>query len=252
MAAYNHVGDSFTHISQSFDVNAKGTANVIEAYDGYEQFVYISSSEIYGYQEKVPWEEGFNPNPLSPYAVSKYAGELYCREKMRMNNLPITVVRPFNAFGPYQSARAVIPELIINALLGVDLVVTEGKQTRDFNYVTNLIDGLMLVLEKKSAVLGQIINLGSNQEISIRELVTKIHDYTNSKSKLKIGGLPYRPTEIWRLRAANSKAKEVLGWEPKIDFDTGLKMTIEWFNGYRDLFENKDSALTKLNYNAYK
>ncbi len=247
-AAYNHVGDSFTHVAESIDTNAKGTANVIEAYEDYEKFIYISSSEIYGYQEKVPFDEDFNPNPLSPYAVGKYAGELFCRMKMRMNNLPVVVLRPFNAFGPYQSARAIIPELIINCFLGRPIRTTEGKQTRDFNYITNLVDGFVLAGENKNAI-GKIINLGSDTEISVKELATKIHTYTNSKSKLQIGSLPYRPTEIWRMRASNKRAEEILGWKPKVDFDTGLKITIEWFRKYMDLFENKNSALSRLNRN---
>lgn len=247
-AAYNHVGDSFLHVSESMDVNAKGTANVIEAYDGYEKFIYISSSEIYGDQEQVPFVEDFNPKPLSPYAVGKYSGELYCRMKMKINNLPIAVIRPFNAFGPYQSARAIIPELIINCLLGRPILTTEGKQTRDFNYVSNLVDGFILTGEKKSA-LGKVINLGSDTEISVKELATKIHKFTNSKSELKIGALNYRPTEIWRMRASNKKAEEILGWRPKIDFDTGLKMTIDWFKKYRELFEDKNSVLSRLNRN---
>ncbi len=250
MAAYNHVGDSFTHVSESFDVNAKGTANVIDAYDDYEKFIYISTSEIYGFQEKVPWAEDFNPSPLSPYSVGKYAGELYCRMKIKMNNSPISIIRPFNAFGPYQSSRAVIPEIINNCLLGKDVLATWGKQTRDFNYVTNLIDGLVLAAEKKSA-LGQIINLGSDEEIPIKDLILKIHQLTNSKSKLRMGDLEYRPTEIWRMRASNQKAKELLGWTPKINFENGLIKTIEWFKKYKNLFEDDNSSLFRLNKDAY-
>ena len=168
--------------------------------------------------------------------------------KMKINNLPIVIIRPFNAFGPYQSARAIIPELIVNCLLGKPILTTEGKQTRDFNYISNLVDGFVLAGEKNSA-LGKIINLGSDTEISVKELATKIHKFTDSKSELKIGALNYRPTEIWRMRASNKKAEEILGWKPKIDFDTGLKMTINWFKKYRELFEDKNSVLSRLNKN---
>ena len=86
LAAYNHVGDSFLHVSESMDSNAKGTANVIEAYDGYERFIYIATSEVYGRQEQVPFAEDMCPNPISPYAVGKYSGELYCRMKMERSD----------------------------------------------------------------------------------------------------------------------------------------------------------------------
>ncbi len=245
MAAYNHVGDSFTHVAESMDVNGKGTANVIEAYDNYEKFVYISTSEVYGYQEKVPFEEDAYPNPISPYSVGKYSGELYCRMKMRMNKLPIAVIRPFNTFGPYQSMRAIIPELIIKCLNGEEIKTTEGKQTREFNYVSNIVDGLVLAGEKKASV-GKVINLGSGVEIPIKELVLKIHKLTSSKSELKIGALDYRPTEIWRMSASNSRAKEFLGWTPKIDFETGLINAINWCKKYIEVYEHPNSTLNQL------
>ncbi len=245
LAAYNHVGDSFTHVSEALDSNGKGTANVIEAYDGFKRFVYISTSEVYGYQTAVPFTESMNPQPISPYSVGKYAGELYCRMKQHVKNLPIAVVRPFNAFGPYQSARAVIGELIINCLLGKQIKTTEGKQTREFNYVSNLVDGMLLAATKDKAI-GQVINIGCGQEVAIRDLVKKIHELTESKSELLIGGLPYRPTEIWRMCADNKKAREMLGWSPKISLDEGLKKTIKWYREYLQQYHGKESVLRRL------
>ena len=118
LAAYNHVGDSFTHVSEALNCNVQGTANVLEAYDGYERFVYTATSEVYGHQEQVPFEEGMTPQPISPYAVGKYGGELYCRMKTEGADQRIAIVRPFNAFGPYQSTRAVIAEMILTCLAG--------------------------------------------------------------------------------------------------------------------------------------
>ena len=139
-AAYNHVGGSFGKVTESLDVNAKGTANVLEAYDNYERFVYISTSEIYGYQNEPVFSEGMDPQPISPYSIGKYSGELYCRMKMDIVKRPIAIVRPFNAFGPYQTTRAIIPEIIENCLLERTVCSTEGKQTREFNFVENLVD----------------------------------------------------------------------------------------------------------------
>lgn len=244
-AAYNHVGDSFLHVSEAIDSNAKGTANLMEAWKGYERFVYISTSEVYGYQETVPFTETMIPQPMSPYSVGKYSGELFARMSYRSRNLPVVVLRPFNAFGPYQSPRAVIPELIMKCLRGVPLETTEGKQTREFNFVENLVDGFIQAAIIEDAV-GQIINLGSGREVPIRELVTKIHEYTASKSELRLGALPYRPGEIWRMYADNAKADKILGWTPQVSFEDGLKRTVEWFRRYLDVLGSPDSPVAKL------
>lgn len=244
-AAYNHVGDSFRHVSHSFDVNGKGTANLLDACERAKKFIYISSSEIYGYQKEVPFKEDFNPRPLSPYAIGKYAGELYCRMKLHINNAPIVILRPFNAFGPYQSTRAIIPETIINCLLGKEVKTTKGKQTREYNFISNLVDAFVLAGKNKNAV-GKIINIGSGKDISIKDLVSLTHKLTASKSKLKIGSLKYRPTETWKMVSDNSRAKEILCWEPRISFEEGLKLTIDWYKHYTNLYHNKHSSLSRL------
>ncbi len=245
MAAYNHVGDSFMHVSEALDCNGKGTANVIEAYQDFEKFIYMSTSEVYGYQEKVPFTETMKPFPTSPYAVGKYAGELYCQMKYHVKKLPIVITRCFNTFGPYQSERAVIGEIIMNCLTGKPIRATEGKQTRDFNYVENIVDGLIAAATNAKAV-GQIMNIGSGEEISIKELIMKIHKWTESKSKLEIGALPYRPTEIWRMCADNTKAKQMLNWKPRISFEEGLKKTIRWYKQYLEAFKKKNAPIQLL------
>jgi nucleoside-diphosphate-sugar epimerase len=231
LAAYIHVGDSFVHVNEALDTNGKGTANLIESYGDYERFIYVSSSEVYGLQETVPFKETAQPRPLSPYAIGKYTGELYCKMKYQITKQPIVILRPFNAFGPKQSTKAIIPELILNCLKNKEIKTTKGKQTREFNFVENIIDGFILAAQKKKAV-GQVINIGSGNEIAIKDLVLKIAELTHTKSELKIGALPYRPTEIWRMCADNSRAKKILGWKPKISFEDGLKKTIEWYKKY--------------------
>jgi len=228
LGAYNHVGTSFVHVNEVFDVNAKGTANLLEAYDNYEKFIYTSTSEIYGHQSSVPFHEDMNPQPVSPYSVTKYSGELFCRMKMKINNHPIVILRPFNTFGPYQSSKAVIPEIILKCLNNEGIQATKGIQTREFNYVQDIVEGFILAGEKKEAI-GKIINLGNGREIAIKDLIMAIAKLTESKSKIEIGALPYRPTEIWRMCAANENAKKYLNWEPKTSFEDGLKETIKWF-----------------------
>ncbi|MBI2027134.1 MAG: GDP-mannose 4,6-dehydratase [Deltaproteobacteria bacterium] len=245
-AAYNHVGDSFTHICESFDSNAKGTMNLLEAYENYERFIYISSSEVYGLQSQgKEFVESLTPFPISPYAIGKYSGELYARMKWHVHHKPIVVVRPFNAFGPFQSSRAIIPELILKCLKGEDVLTTQGIQTRDFNYILNLIDAFKKAAFNEKAV-GEIINIGSGEDISISDLTKLIHKLSESSSKLKIGALPHRPTEIWMMKADNHKAADILSWKPSISLENGLLKTIQWFRESLDLFENESSPLLSL------
>lgn len=250
LAAYNHVGDSFSQVSESMDSNAKGTVNLLEAYEDYERFVYISTSEVYGHQQNIPFHEDATPQPMSPYALGKYTGELYSRLKWFSAKKPISVIRPFNAYGPYQSPRAITAELIIKCLRGEDVITTEGLQTREFNFVENLVDGFILAAESPDAV-GQVINVGCGEEICIRDLVYKIHELTQSKSRLGIGEIEQRPGEIWRMFADNQKARKLLGWSPQVSHEDGLKRTIEWYRLYLSQFGDNTSNLAQLSLNRW-
>jgi UDP-glucose 4-epimerase len=229
LAAYQDVGQSFKQIEECFDVNAKGTANLFDICRGVPKFVYIATSEVYGYQGSIPFVETMEPNPLSPYAVTKYAGEMYCRLQQRVGGpTSIVILRPFNAFGPYQSTKAVIPELIIKCLRGDPVRTTCGEQTREFNFVTNLTEGMLIAAEHPAPIDGPV-NLASGEEIAIRELVRKIAELTETRSSLEIGALPYRPNEIWRMRGDSTRARAILGWEPRVSLQEGLRMTVEWY-----------------------
>ena len=229
LAAYNHVGSSFTQVEECFDVNAKGTANLIDICADAERVVYTSTSEVYGHQASVPFVETMCPEPISPYAITKYAGELYCRLKQRIGGgSSIVIVRPFNAYGPYQSAKAIIPELILNCLRGLPIRTTKGEQTREFNHVSNLVDGIILAGSHPGPLEGPF-NLAAGEEVRICDLVRTIAELTETKSAIEIGALPYRPTEIWRMYADASRAHEILGWKPAISLRDGLKQTVEWF-----------------------
>ncbi len=193
----------------------------------------------------MPFKETAAPFPISPYAIGKYAGELYARFKRHQTGEPIVCIRPFNTFGPYQSEKAVIPELIIRCLRGLPVITTEGKQTREFNFVDNQIDGILAAAAAEPP-FDDIINIGSCQEIAICDLVRKIHGLCGTNAELRIGGLPNRPTEIWRMSSDNTRAKEILGWTPTVNFDDGLARTVEWYRNYLKLFANADGALWKL------
>ncbi len=246
MAAYNHVGDSFYSVNEALNSNSLGTANLFEAYQDYELFIYTSTSEVYGYQEGVPFVETMLPSPISPYSIGKYAGELYARMKAEQQDKPVAILRPFNAYGPYQSTKAIIGELIIKCLNNEIIRTTEGKQTREFNFVSNLVDGFIGVINNSDKAIGKVINLGCGEEVKISSLVKMIHKLTSSQSELEIGVLDYRPTEIWRMYADNSLALQNLDWTPKINLEDGLNITIEWYKKYLEIFEG-NKGLLKLN-----
>ncbi len=244
LAAYNHVGDSFKHILENINSNLISTINLLNSGPKYKKFIHVGTSEIYGHQKILPFNEKEKPNPMSPYALSKYSSELFTILKSKQSKTEILCVRPFNTFGPYQSEKAVIPEIIMKCLNNQTIFTTKGKQTREFNFVENIIDGLLLLNQKVSKSIDPI-NIGSNKPITIKSLVKKIHKMTNSKSKLKIGHLKYRPNEIWKM-SANNKIILSKGWRPKVSFDDGLKLTINWYKVFNNLYLKKNSKFNQL------
>ena len=166
--------------------------------------------------------------PVSPYAVSKYAGECYCRMFHAGHGWPIVMVRPFNAYGPAQSPDRVVPEIIVRALRGQELRMTQGRQTREFNLAEDLADGLVRAAVTPG-IEGELFNLGCAQEVSVRELATTILDLMGNPIEPRFGALPDRPSEIWRMYSDSAKAHRVLGWAPQHSLVDGLKGTIDWY-----------------------
>ncbi|MHB2023034.1 MAG: NAD-dependent epimerase/dehydratase family protein [Mycobacteriales bacterium] len=229
LAAYTHVGKSWRRVDECLQTNVQGTVNLLQALSrsDYRRFVYVSTSEVYG-NVGVPLREGGPVNPLSPYAVSKYAAERYCRMFQSGRGWPIVVVRPFNAYGPAQTPDRVIPEIIIRALRREPLRMTQGRQTREFNYVGDLAQGLISAATTDAAE-GQVINLGGGDEISMREVANRILGLLGNPVEPSFGALPDRPGEIWRMSADVSLARELLGWAPAVSLDEGLRRTIEFY-----------------------
>ena len=229
LAAYNDVKGSFSNYNEALESNTVGTSNLLENLKKYEQFVYISSSEVYGYQKSnKTFSENMMAHPISPYSIGKYSGELYAQMHMKHLKKPIKILRPFNVFGETQSNKAVIPELIEKFIKNETVKITKGLQTREFNYVGNTINFLYQALNKNS-LFNNIVNISDGNEISIKSLAKKIKILTNSKSKLIIGGLKERPTEIKKMKASVKKMKYLLSNNKKlISFEEGLKRTINW------------------------
>ena len=229
LGAYTHVGKSWHRVDECIQVNVQGTVNLLQALDGtgYRRFVYTGTSEIYG-DIDVPFREDAQVRPISPYSVGKYAGERYCRMFHQGYGWPIVMVRPFNAYGPWQTPDRVIPEIIGRAVRGEELKMTQGKQTREFNFVEDLVDGFLL-LGTVDGIDGELFNLGCGEEVSMRELATTILDLMGNPIEPSFGALADRPTEIWRMFCDSSKARERLGWEPRHSLADGLQKTIDWY-----------------------
>lgn len=233
LAAYNQVLGSFSQVEECYDINAKGTANVLDVIDGSCRVLYVSSSEVYGHQHEVPWHEDMFPKPKSPYAITKYAGELHALMHQRLGN-PVVIARPFNVYGPYQSTKAVIPDFIGKALAGIPIRATGGEQTREFNYVDDIVRGMVDLVELDEITPGPT-NLGCGKEVPIRDLIWKIKDLSESKSDINLGAYPYRPNEIWRMACSNDRAKSLVSWSPKFSLSAGLRITIEWYKNNPEL-----------------
>ena len=229
LGAYTHVGKSWDRVDECIQTNIHGTVNLLQALarTHYDRFVYTSTSEVYG-DVAVPFREDSVVDPLSPYAVSKYAGERFCRMLHRGRSWPIVVVRPFNAYGPAQSPDRVIPEIIVKALRSERLAMTDGLQTREFNYVEDLADGF-LKAATVPGIEGDVFNMGGGEEISMRDLAGMILELMGDPIVAEFGALPNRPTEIWSMRSDVSKARDRLGLDPARPLKEGLEQTISWY-----------------------
>ena len=230
LGAYTHVGKSWQRVDECVQVNVQGTVNLLQALapHGYDTFVYTGTSEIYG-DVAVPFTEDGPVNPISPYSVSKYAGERYCRMFHQGKGWPIVMVRPFNAYGPGQSPDRVIPEIIVRGLRRQPLLMTQGRQTREFNYVKDLARGFVAAALRGTP--GRLYNLGCGQEVSMADLAGTVLRLMGDPIEAQLGALPDRPTEIWRMHADATRAREELGWVPEVDLEEGLRRTIDWYTG---------------------
>ena len=235
LAAFFANQNSVDYPEKDLLVSGLGTIKVLEysVLTGIEKFIYASSGcAIYGAQAPLPLKEEFISLHLSsPYQISKMAGELYCNFYHHLYDLAVVKTRFFNSYGPGEvpgQYRNVIPNFIYWALKGYSLPITgSGKMTRDFTYVGDIVDALLRAGYYEQAI-GQEMNIASGREIDILELANRINELTGNKAPLR-----FLESRKWdtksRLLASIERARELLGYEPKMDFEEGLKKTIEWF-----------------------
>lgn len=224
---------SYVHPREVIETNVLGTLNVLSAARdwGIARVVHTSTSEVYGTARRVPIDEEHPLQGQSPYSASKIGADKIAESFQRSFDLPVCVIRPFNAYGPRQSARAVIPTIISQALTSNELRLGALHPVRDFTFVTDTVRGFLAVAESPHSV-GQEINIGSGVEISIGDLAARIITLIGRPVRVVAEPDRLRPprSEVERLLADNRKAKELVGWEPQVGLEDGLRVTIDWIS----------------------
>lgn len=215
------------------DTNIKGTLNILQACRdlNVEKLLVTSTSEVYGTAQYVPIDEKHPKQGQSPYSASKIGSDFMAESFFRSFDLPVTIVRPFNTYGPRQSARAVLPTIITQLLNGKsEIKLGALHPTRDLLFVKDTAEGFISIAESDQ-LLGQEVNIATCNEISIGDLAKKLIDIINPNAKIISDTERLRPdnSEVFRLFGSNSKIIEHTNWKPKYSLEQGLKETIEWF-----------------------
>ncbi|AEV70395.1 NAD-dependent 4,6-dehydratase LegB [Acetivibrio clariflavus] len=223
------------------DTNIKGTLNVLQASKDYaiERVLVTSTSEVYGTAKYVPIDESHPFQGQSPYSASKIGADRIAESFYRSYDLPVTIVRPFNTYGPRQSARAVIPTIISQLLSGkTEIKLGNLSPTRDFNFVKDTVNGF-IEIAKSDKTIGEEINIASGVEISIGDLFEELRLQINKDAKIINDEIRLRPekSEVDRLLGSNKKIMQLTNWQPKYDLRAGLKETISWFKDNLDKYK---------------
>jgi dTDP-glucose 4,6-dehydratase len=220
--------------------NVVGTLNVLEAArrHGTSRVVHTSTSEVYGTAQYVPIDERHPLAGQSPYAASKIGADQIALSYQMSFELPIAIARPFNTYGPRQSARAVIPAIIVQALTQKHIMLGATFPTRDLNYVTDTVDGFLRIADADAA-LGEVINLGTGREVSVGDVASAINKLVGRDIPVVFDANRVRPdaSEVERLLADASKARNLVGWEPRHTLEEGLRVTIDWIRQHLDQYK---------------
>ena len=214
------------------ETNIKGTLNICQAAkeNQVSRLIHTSTSEVYGTAQYVPIDENHPLQPQSPYSASKISADAMAMSFYNSFDLPLSIVRPFNTYGPRQSARAVIPTIITQIASGKkEIRLGDTSPTRDFNYVEDCCRGFIMIAESDKTI-GETINIGSNSEISIGDTLNMIKELMSSDVTFINDQQRNRPekSEVYRLWCDNKKINELVGYKPKINIQNGLKKTIDW------------------------
>jgi dTDP-glucose 4,6-dehydratase len=243
LAALVGIPYSYVHVGEVVGVNVLGTLNVLTAAKehGLERVVVASTSEVYGSAQSVPMSETHPKNPQSPYAGSKVASDALARSFHAAFGLPVSIVRPFNTYGPRQSDRAIIPTIISQALARDEVVLGNLSPRRDFTYVADTANGFLRAAESEQAV-GEELNLGTGEDVSVGELAERIGTLLGKELIVREASERVRPStsEVDRLLSDNGKARRLIGWSPSVELDDGLISTIEWVRANAELYDPRE------------
>jgi len=229
---------SYLHPVEVVQSNVIGTLNVLQACrKSKSRLIHTSTSEVYGTAHQVPIDEGHPLQGQSPYSASKIGADKLVESYYRAYDLQAVTVRPFNTYGPGQSARAVIPTIITQALTRDEIHLGNLAARRDFTYLTDTVEGFVKAA-RAEGVAGETFNLGYGDEVSIGELAEIIIDLIGRDVKIVVDEERLRPekSEVMRLLSDNTKARERLGWSPQVDIREGLSHTITWIRDHLDLY----------------
>jgi len=243
LAALIAIPYSYVAPNSYVDTNTKGTLNICQAAleNGCKRIIHTSTSEVYGTAQYVPIDEKHPLQPQSPYSASKIGADAMAESFFNAFGLPLTIARPFNTYGPRQSARAVIPTIITQIASGKKKIkLGDLTPTRDLSYVEDICHGFIALAECEKAI-GEIVNIGSNSEISISDLLNLIKEMMQSDVEVVTEKVRLRPekSEVYRLWCDNTKIYELTGFVPKYTIQEGLKKTIDWFTNPDNLKKYK-------------
>ncbi len=233
LAALIAIPYSYVAPQSYIETNINGTVNMCKAAmeNGVTRFIHTSTSEVYGTACYVPIDEAHPMQPQSPYSASKISSDMMAMSFYNSFKLPLTIARPFNTYGPRQSARAVIPTIIAQLANGKKTIeLGDVRPTRDFNYVLDTCRGFVALAESEKTI-GKTVNIGSNFEISIEKTFNLIQSLMKSDAKIVHDEQRIRPenSEVHRLWCDNKLINELTGYKPEVNIETGLKLTIDWF-----------------------
>lgn len=243
LAALIAIPYSYVAPSSYVETNVTGTLNMVQAAmeNGCKRFIHTSTSEVYGTAQYVPIDEKHPLQPQSPYSASKIGADAMAMSFYNAFGLPVTVARPFNTYGPRQSARAVIPTIITQIASGIkEIKLGDITPTRDFNYVEDTCRGFIALAECDAAV-GETVNIGSNYEISVGDTLNIIKELMQSDVVFITDDQRIRPenSEVFRLWCDNSLIHSLTGFTPQVDIREGLRRSIEWFQNPHNLKKYK-------------
>ena len=229
LAALIAIPYSYIAPSQYLAVNCSGILNLLEAarQQGVERLVHTSTSETYGTAQYTPIDEKHPLKGQSPYAASKIGADKLAESYYLSFGVPVATIRPFNTYGPRQSARAIIPTIISQALTGEVIRLGSLTPVRDLNYVSDIVEGFIKVAESPRAI-GEVINVGSGKSVSIGELAERIVGMVGGDKRIVTEDERVRPeaSEVMELLCDNRKARELVGWEPRVNLEKGLSRTL--------------------------